>query len=134
MNKSTGRFNLRTRKSLKNQLKCDLCKRNYFPMELSDDEVDDDEQTKNICCDCDVKRQSKPQPKRKGVSIKVEKPDTNYDDQCQKYQPVTTKGNVTSKSSLACSNMVQIHSIELLKPATVTNSKSIVITYFDDMI
>lgn len=131
MNKSTGRFNLRTRKSLKNQLKCDSCKRHYFPMEVSDD---DDEQTENICCDCDVKRQSKSQPKRQGISIKVEEPDTNFDDQCQKYQPVTTKGNVTCKSRLDYNNMVQIHSIELVKPATVTNSKFIAITSFDDII
>lgn len=132
MSKSTGRFNLRTRKSLKNQLKCDSCKRHYFPMELPED--DDDERTEHICCDCDVKRQSKlqPKPKRQGLSIKVEEPDTNVDDQCQKFQVVANKGNATCKSVLD-NNMVQIHSIELLQPATVTNSKSIVKTYFNDM-
>ncbi|XP_055305106.1 uncharacterized protein LOC129569903 isoform X1 [Sitodiplosis mosellana] len=126
MSKSTGRFNLRTRKSLKNQLECVSCKRNYFPMELSEED-ENNEQTENICCDCDGKRQTELQPKRRTISIKVEKTDSN-DAQCQKPQPNGSKVYATRKSSSSLNpgSMVQIHSIELLKPtAAITNVTNI---------
>lgn len=118
MSKPTGRFNLRTRKSLRNQLECVSCKRYYFPLELQDDDVNEEE-TKNMCCDCTEKQQPKAPPKRRAVSIKVEKPDSNNDDdQCQTSQSNATKKGILDHDQRI---VVQIHSMELLEgPSTST--------------
>lgn len=127
MSKSTGRFNLRTRKSLKNQLECVSCNRQYFPLECSEDD-ENDVQTENICCDCDEKRRTESKPKRRAISIKVEHPDPSYE--CQADQQNTFTNYATRSRNLNPGNMVQIHSIELVKPATAvvnaSNSKSFV--------
>lgn len=115
MSNPTRRFNLRSRKSLKNQLECCECKRNYFPLELSEDD-ENDEQTANICCDCNGKRQTEPEPKRRAIAIKKEQIISNFDDQCQSNGPTIYK----TTHNLNPGNMVQIHSIELIKPITVT--------------
>lgn len=121
MEKPTGRFNLRTRKSLKlaGQIECNSCKRNYFPSNFSDDN-DNTEQTENVCCNCEkIPLQNAPQPRKraKRTSIKEEKIDPDFDfhkmvnvsnDQC----PGTSE---TTKIQLPKQSMVQIHSIELLK-------------------
>lgn len=75
MSTSTGRFNLRTRKSLKlhGQIECTSCHRYYFAPEIFDDENDDcDDPTKTnggekLCCDCEEKKQLEPPPKRRAV-------------------------------------------------------------------
>lgn len=115
MSHPTRRFNLRTRKTLKNQLECCECKRNYFPLEPSEDD-ENTEHTEKVCCDCNEKRQTEPEPKRRAIAIKKEQIDPNFDDQCQSNGPTIYK----TTHNLSPGNMVQIHSIELIKPLTVT--------------
>lgn len=144
MSAPTGRFNLRTRKSLKlhGQIECTSCHRYYFAPEIFDDKNDDCESNggEKLCCDCEEKKKLEPPPKRRSVQrqniapsaisktppmttkIKQEKMDSDY-------SPATAKGHCAQRlasianpnattigvSSDFCQNgMVQIHSSELL--------------------
>lgn len=135
---SVGRFNLRTRKSLKlnGQIECNSCKRYYFPPENVDEDDDDNEvKTKQICCDCEDRQQQQPPAKRQRKSratvtaIKQEpitlipQPPVYYDQHSnQTLQPILSiekenTQNVDKKTNSGC--MVQIHSIELLSNSPI---------------
>lgn len=142
MSTPTGRFNLRTRKSLKlhGQIECTSCHRYYFAPEICDDENDIfDDQTKangeKLCCDCEEKKRLEPPPKRRNVQrqnaapatapisktkpmtpkIKQEKIDADY-------SPATNKGHCDRVSPITNGigndfsqhGMVQIHNVQLL--------------------
>ncbi|XP_031632249.1 uncharacterized protein LOC116346374 [Contarinia nasturtii] len=121
MDKATGRFNLRARKSLKltGQIECISCKRHYFPSSFSEDD-EDTEQKENLCCNCENEMRKVPQPKKRTprTSIKVEKIDADFNiartssnvshDQHQNY-------GQTTNTQISKNNMVQIHSIDLIQ-------------------
>lgn len=143
---SVGRFNLRTRKSLKlnGQIECSSCKRFYFPPENLEDDDENEIQTKKICCDCEDRQKQQPPAKRQrknGATITAIKQELNnsitqshdyYDQHSnQSLQPIRSiekenTHNVDKKSNSGC--MVQIHSIELLSNSPIkltTKSKFI---------
>lgn len=67
-----GRFNFRTRKSLKlhGQIECTSCHRFYFSPEIFDEEnYDDGDQSgaEKLCCDCEEKKRCEPPPKRRAM-------------------------------------------------------------------
>lgn len=80
------------------------------------EEDENDEQTENICCDCNEKRQTELPPKRRAIEIKVEQMGSHLDDQSQPNGPTIYR----TTHNLNAGNMVQIHSIELVKSANVT--------------
>ena len=142
MSLSTGRFNLRTRKSVKlfGQIKCTSCGRFYFPSENSDDENDDVDQSKtgeNLCCNCEEEKRQEPPPKRRAIQgqngapslapkiIKQEKIDLDY-------SPTNDSGHCDRLSSIPNQDrMVQIHSSELLTQPLPLNINS---EYYADFI
>lgn len=140
MSTPNGRFNLRTRKSLKlhGQIECTSCHRYYFAPEIFDNENDDyDDQTKaggeKLCCDCEEKKRLEPPPKRRSVqrqnaapfpmpkttpmpvNIKQEKIDSDAtaNGHCGRFLPNAITNGISSDFSQ--NGMVQIHSSELLE-------------------
>lgn len=149
MNTPTGRFNLRTRKSLKlnGQIECTSCHRYYFAPEIFDVENDDcDDPTKTnggekLCCDCEEKKQLEPPPKRRAVQrqnvasspiskttpmttkIKQEQIDLDYSPATDNghFDRVSTIANRTATTNgISQNGMVQIHSSELLTQPMLT--------------
>lgn len=133
MKKSVGRFNLRSRKSLKltGQIECNSCKRNFFPIDFSKD-------NENIgqinCCDCEEKEQNVTHPKRR-TTIKIEKedspPSTNTDESNSDGSSDLSQDSVlrmnapVRKNFLRSSRIVKIHTADLLKhPMEISNDKS----------
>lgn len=141
MSTSSGRFNLRTRKSLKlhGQIECTSCHRYYFEPEIFDDENDDCESKggEKLCCDCEDKKKLEPPPKRQRQNvapssisnttpmiprIKQEKMDLDYSPAAdkghcdQRLRPIANQNATTNgiSSDFHQNGMVQIHSSELL--------------------
>lgn len=144
MSAPTGRFNLRTRKSLKlqGQIECSSCHRYYFAPEIFDEENDDcDDQTKGekLCCDCEDKKRLEPPPKRRSVQrqnaapspiskttpmtskIKQEKNDLDYSPaaikgHCDQFSLISNRNTTTNGigNDFSQNGMVQIHNVQLL--------------------
>lgn len=131
MNKATGRFNLRARKSMKllGQKECNSCSRYYFPREYSDDEenIDSSNESEQICCNCEQKKQAKMKPTKKihqnvasPKTIKIENVDPNEMDH---NGPIQNKHNQNRGNNFRSDCMVQIHFDELtMQPTAMLDS------------
>lgn len=133
MNTSIGRFNLRTRKSMKlfGQIECTSCHRFYFPPESADDfDIDDDvdenqtNTSEKLCCDCEEKKRHEPPPKRRravqrqnGVpstplTVKIKQEQIDQDDSQSEISAYNDR--ISPITNFDDNRMVQIHSSELL--------------------
>lgn len=128
MEEPSGRFNLRARKSLKlsGRSVCSSCKRGYFSAVLFSEDFDtNDDQTQNICCDCEKKKSIEPQAKRRSTqrktkataaTIKKESVAANNSYQFQAHIDQSTQRNDQDQQAiLDAGNMVKIHFSELLQ-------------------
>lgn len=146
MNRSSGRFNLRQRKSVKlfGQIECSSCKRYYFPTDNSDEEEESETKTNKICCDCEERAQNVPPPKRRVVqrkndisattqaNVKQERIDSaNFPVQNNVFEHL--QRNEKENTQQHCNNMntgntVPIHSVQVFAHTPATSKFMIATT------